>query len=363
MADNTTINAGTGGDTIASDDIGGVKHQRVKVEFGADGSASDVSTSNGLPIQGIQDSRSTGTITTSSSVVGPVAVSNRNVVTVDISGTHTGITFSIEASPDGGTTWFPIQAVNNATGQIGYSWTPGTNAAATYDLAVGAFTHVRVRATAYTSGTGNVGITGQVFAYDPAAAVLDQGLAAAGSAVLGNPVRVGGSDGTNIRDFSITAKATQGALGLATQDLKDSGRVAKVYYAANFTAATTEAMVTLTPVSDGTTSGTATSFTVTNGKRFRVQSLSVHVKNAGAAVQSCLCTLRINTAAATTTASPVQLQVGAGTPVATANAGAFGWAVVPDGLEILGNGTVTIGISQVGTATAGNWVTLVGYEY
>lgn len=51
MADNTTLNAGSGGDVIATDDISGVKHQRVKVEFGADGSASDVSASNPLPVQ------------------------------------------------------------------------------------------------------------------------------------------------------------------------------------------------------------------------------------------------------------------------------------------------------------------------
>lgn len=50
MADNTILNTGTGGDTIASDDIGGVKHQRVKVEFGGDGVATDVSTANPLPV-------------------------------------------------------------------------------------------------------------------------------------------------------------------------------------------------------------------------------------------------------------------------------------------------------------------------
>ncbi len=48
--DNTTINGGIGGDVIATDDIGGVKHQRVKVEFGADGVATDVSLTNPLPI-------------------------------------------------------------------------------------------------------------------------------------------------------------------------------------------------------------------------------------------------------------------------------------------------------------------------
>jgi hypothetical protein len=35
--DNTTLNPGTAGDVIASDDIGGVKFQRVKLIHGADG--------------------------------------------------------------------------------------------------------------------------------------------------------------------------------------------------------------------------------------------------------------------------------------------------------------------------------------
>ncbi|MCP4339795.1 MAG: hypothetical protein GY799_13110 [Desulfobulbaceae bacterium] len=51
MADNTTLNAGTGGDVVASDDISGVKHQRVKIEYGADGSATDVSSAAPLPVQ------------------------------------------------------------------------------------------------------------------------------------------------------------------------------------------------------------------------------------------------------------------------------------------------------------------------
>lgn len=51
MADNTELDAGSGGDVIATDDIGGVKHQRVKVEYGADGSATDVSSTNPLPVR------------------------------------------------------------------------------------------------------------------------------------------------------------------------------------------------------------------------------------------------------------------------------------------------------------------------
>ena len=47
MADNTSQ---TGSDTIATDDIGGVKYPRAKVVWGVDGSAVDASDSNPLPI-------------------------------------------------------------------------------------------------------------------------------------------------------------------------------------------------------------------------------------------------------------------------------------------------------------------------
>ncbi len=51
MADNTRINLNqTAGDIIAADEVAGVKHQRVKCEFGIDGSATDVSLVNPMPV-------------------------------------------------------------------------------------------------------------------------------------------------------------------------------------------------------------------------------------------------------------------------------------------------------------------------
>ena len=49
MADNTVLNIGTGGDVIASDDIAGVKYQRVKLAVGGDGVAADATPTNPLP--------------------------------------------------------------------------------------------------------------------------------------------------------------------------------------------------------------------------------------------------------------------------------------------------------------------------
>jgi len=57
MADNTVL-PGTG-ETYAADDVGGVKHQRVKISVGADGAAVDCSQVAGLPIvagDGLKDS-------------------------------------------------------------------------------------------------------------------------------------------------------------------------------------------------------------------------------------------------------------------------------------------------------------------
>ena len=51
MADNIAITAGAG-TTVATDDIGGVHHQLVKIEFGAADSATQVSSTNPLPVVG-----------------------------------------------------------------------------------------------------------------------------------------------------------------------------------------------------------------------------------------------------------------------------------------------------------------------
>ncbi|MFM7011077.1 MAG: hypothetical protein ACKO0Z_17445, partial [Betaproteobacteria bacterium] len=51
MADNTTLNTGVGGDTLATDDISGVKYPRSKITLGADGvNDGDVSAANPLPV-------------------------------------------------------------------------------------------------------------------------------------------------------------------------------------------------------------------------------------------------------------------------------------------------------------------------
>jgi hypothetical protein len=84
MADNTTLNTGTGGDVIATDDIAGVKHQRVKVQYGVDGAATDVSDTNPLPIDDAGGSLTVDGTVTADAGTGPWPVTdNGGSLTVD----------------------------------------------------------------------------------------------------------------------------------------------------------------------------------------------------------------------------------------------------------------------------------------
>lgn len=65
MADNVTLNPGVGGAVVATDDVGGIQYQRVKMTFGADGVATPVDTGSPLPITGEVDTGLTQPLTNS----------------------------------------------------------------------------------------------------------------------------------------------------------------------------------------------------------------------------------------------------------------------------------------------------------
>lgn len=83
MADNFVTNAGSGGSTFASDDISSVHHPRVKNEWGADGTANDVSVAAPMPVQAtLETSQMTaaGTILTPKFVIIDAATSGDNTL-------------------------------------------------------------------------------------------------------------------------------------------------------------------------------------------------------------------------------------------------------------------------------------------
>lgn len=176
---------------------------------------------------------------------------------------------------------------------------------------------------------------------------------------------------TKPADSQIVTQTTGSNLKTQTTISDESGKLigaAKTLFslrATNFTAATTEAMVTCTPSRDGVDGATGTSFTVTAGKRLVLLGMTVLTKNAAAGGQGVVCRIRINPSGAVVVTSPILSSLGAGSTLATTNA--VGCTSVnlsqgyPGLLEI--TGTFQVGISQIGTATAGNDVVIWGYEY
>lgn len=92
MADNIVLNPGSGGSTLASDDVGGVQYQRVKPAYGADGSATDVTSTTPLPVQPAKSASSTNTqVSLTASTDTTLIASNANRILATFCGVAPGL--------------------------------------------------------------------------------------------------------------------------------------------------------------------------------------------------------------------------------------------------------------------------------
>lgn len=150
MSDNIPITPGSGV-TIAAENVSGVYYQVVKVAYGALDTATDVSASAPLPVSqlygasGVSDVASTFTATGQSSTF-PQAAGRPFNIWLSNSGTAV---IQLEASPDGGTTWFPLYA----GGQQLYVWSYSGSALKEQAVETQSGLLYRLNCTAYTTGT------------------------------------------------------------------------------------------------------------------------------------------------------------------------------------------------------------------
>jgi len=149
MADNVAITPGTGA-TIASDDVGGVQYQRVKVNYGADGTATDVTPGAGFPMAGSYTELTGSASANSIDLVASTDVRAYKCWSLQLSGTFVA-SVSVQCSNDN-TTWYSMvgSQVNSA------ATTPTTTftAAGMWNGMIQG-RYIRVRTFAYTSGTVN----------------------------------------------------------------------------------------------------------------------------------------------------------------------------------------------------------------
>lgn len=121
-------------------------------------------TINGVPIVPIinaaPQANTTGGITSATSSIAATDLTGIGSATVQISGAHTGINMIFEASSDAGTTWFPIQGMNQSTGVTTTAGATGvitSNATVVWTVSpLLGISQFRVRATAWGTGTGAI---------------------------------------------------------------------------------------------------------------------------------------------------------------------------------------------------------------
>lgn len=185
---------------------------------------------------------------------------------------------------------------------------------------------------------------------------------------LSEPLPAGANTLGTVNAPTLT-KGTQGATGFSVQPLRDAGRVAVRYFACGVAAGTTgtETAISLTRSADNGATSAAVSHVITAGKRFRITHLSVAARgHATGTAQVTTFSVRVNTAGAViTTTTPIEFQARVATP-ATASAWDRYVVAVPDGWEILGDGTLQFGVTAnaVYVTNAPTWdVQLIGFEY
>jgi hypothetical protein len=159
------------------------------------------------------------------------------------------------------------------------------------------------------------------------------------------------------------------AQGDVIRNKVDVARTSVLLGADGVTPAIAETVITFTKVIGGGTLTTAqTSYTITSGKTLRIQAICPSF-TAGAAANRVRVALRLNTAGACVAGSNLILPVaelapGYGTAAASEGGVFGGCAVFPDGLEISGNGTKALCLTENAVAASGQLtVNLVAFEY
>lgn len=371
MADNTTLNSGSGGDAVRTIDKLGTKTQVVTLDLGGSGAESLVSGAvpvTGAFYQATQPVSIAGTVNTNTGLTQPLTDTQLRATPVPVSGTFYQATqpvsiASMPTTPVTGTFWQATQPVS------------------------GPLTDTQLRASAVPvsgtiaatqSGTWNIGsittmpttpVTGTFWqATQPISAVslpLPSGASTETTlSSLNGKVTACNTGAVTISAVPSITKGTQGTTGFAVQDLKDSGRTLCSFTASAVTANTAEALISLTPYRDLVAGAAATTFAVTSGKRLRLQALILTVRCTSTVNVGGIVRLRMLAGTVLVT-SPVHFSVGGqGSNLATAVAGnAMSYFVdLPEGFEL--SGTMQFGLTQLfSAATATLDVHVIGYEY
>lgn len=302
-------------------------------------------------VRGFTITGTSGSIAAASTgTVGPLDVSAAGNCTFVVKNTvaasaYAGTPVIVFEQSDDNVSWGPLMAMRADTGATASSVTLGANTASgslMFDAGLEGVAWVRARVTTGPATNAmTIAINAGGFAFSPYVSTIPQPL----------------------------TKSVQGSQGMTTQDLKDAGRVAVMiscYRAAGIV--TTEALFAAAAFSrtlDGAAATTGNQFTITAGKRFRIQAIECSLfGNAAAAMQSKLVLRYLGAGGTITNTSPIAAVWDVGSNVASPTGNYVGPTVfpIPDGLEFVAGSS--FGFTNLSSAaTVLHTLTLIGYEY
>ena len=312
----------------------------------------------------------------------PINNSPSCLIPIVVLGTVSVGVISFQVSADGAN-WFTAQGITTAN-VLSSTWSAASGSQS-YLFNTSGYSYLRMVLTTPITGSGTVTfiIQSNNFVADAMTAVTVLGTVPVSGTFFQATQPVSGTVAVSAVSGSVTVaqataanlnatvvggtltKGTQGATGFSVQDLKDSGRTYLTLTATATAGVTAEALLSMSQNKGGTVTAAVSSYTITNGKTLRIQAITISVRAAAAAVPFSRVTLRSNTAGATTATSNVVFQCPEVFGIsATSGVGGQISVDIPDGLEIAGNVTISIGLSHLDSvATAIINFTLCGYEY
>jgi hypothetical protein len=165
-------------------------------------------------------------------------------------------------------------------------------------------------------------------------------------------------------------KGTQGTTGVTVQDLKDAGRSARNIILDSFAvAATAETLMSMSVSTDNAAPVAATSYSVTAGKRLRVQQItaSLHTIAGNTTAVNVIVRIRVNNAGAAIVSSPIQFVLPIQGVAAANQAGLSVNIPIPDGWELVAGAGLGVTVACSGfvatTAAPKVDIAITGYEY
>lgn len=162
----------------------------------------------------------------------------------------------------------------------------------------------------------------------------------------------------------LNANPASSDYGLATRPIP-LARVQRSFATASggVTGVSTEALLSMVPVTGFVAAAAATAFTVTAGKTFRIQMITMSVR-ANATANMAQVRLRVNTGGTVITTSPLIVQLTCPAVASVAQVGTTEVATFPDGLDIPAGASFGLGqFCTVTTAAPLVDACIVGYEY